>query len=241
MKKSIKLFIMLIFALSLILLTNFTYAASFSMYANSKSLTVGSSTSVVVNGSSIAGKFSITSSNPNVISLSADSLWVESPTSCTAYAKSVGTTIITLKPVDVSDSDANDVTSSIGSKSITITVTQKQTAIATKTNVPTTSNDANLKSLSVENFDINPTFSSNILQYNLKVDNTINDLNIAATADDAKAIVDITGNKDLKEGDNTVKITVTATDKKTTKEYTIAVNKAQDQSKAYLKSLTLSE
>lgn len=241
MKKNLKILFLSIFVISFICMNNYAYAASVSMYANSKSLNVGKSTSIVVNGNSIAGKFSIVSSNSNVISLSTDSLWVEGSTSCTAYAKSTGTATITIKPIDVSDSDANDVTSSIGPRSISIKVNQNQSVATTKTSSPTTSDNANLKDLTIESFNIDPEFSKNILQYNLKVDSNVNDLNITATPDDAKASVDITGNKDLKEGDNTIKIVVTATDKKTTKEYTIIVNKAQDLSKAYLKSLTLSE
>ena len=86
------------------------------------------------------------------------------------------------------------------------------------------SNNANLKSLVVENHDIIPSFSSSTTSYTMQVKNDVTELNIRAEAEDAKARVSIKGEKDLKEGENIVTISVSAEDG-TIKIYEIKVTK----------------
>lgn len=72
--------------------------------------------------------------------------------------------------------------------------------------------DATLKSLDASGFTLNPTFDSKINNYSIKVKNNITGLNITAIPNNEKSNVAITGNKNWKEGNNSVIIKVTAED-----------------------------
>lgn len=121
--KSKKILILLICIVSIIGASfNTVHAASgsFSVSVGKKTLNKGGSTSLVIKTSNCAGKFSITSSNPNVISVGTSSTFVDgSSDQITLKANSEGTSTIVVTPTDVSDSSENSITSS---KSITITV-----------------------------------------------------------------------------------------------------------------------
>lgn len=95
---------------------------------------------------------------------------------------------------------------------------------STKPEEETKSDNANLKSLVVENFDIIPNFSSDVTEYTLDVTSEVNELTIKAEPEDSKATVTIKGEKELKEGENMVIISVDAEDG-TTKLYEIKVTK----------------
>ena len=97
---------------------------------------------------------------------------------------------------------------------------------STKPEEETKSDNANLKSLVVENFDIIPNFSSDVTEYTLDVTSEVNELTIKAEPEDSKATVTIKGEKELKEGENTVIISVDAEDG-TTKLYEIKVTKKE--------------
>lgn len=84
--------------------------------------------------------------------------------------------------------------------------------------------NADLESIEIEDYTLTPAFSSSIYNYNLDIDKKITSLNIIATPQNEKAKVEIDGNEKLQEGKNTVKITVTAEDNTTTKDYKINVN-----------------
>lgn len=100
------------------------------------------------------------------------------------------------------------------------------------------SDNANLKSLVVENHELIPSFSSSNTSYTMQVTNDITDLNITAEAEDEKATVSIKGEKDLKEGENIVTISVTAEDGTTIKNYEIKVTKLPEITLA-LQSLSI--
>lgn len=89
------------------------------------------------------------------------------------------------------------------------------------------SDNANLKSLVVENYDIIPNFGSDVTEYTLDVTNEVTELSIKAEPEDSKATVTIKGEKELKEGENTVIISVDAEDG-TTKLYEIKVTKKEE-------------
>ena len=55
-------------------------------------------------------------------------------------------------------------------------------------------------------------FKSNVTTYSMKVKNNITALNVTAIANDKNATVSISGNKNWKEGNNTITIRVTAED-----------------------------
>ena len=91
----------------------------------------------------------------------------------------------------------------------------------------TKSDNANLKSLVVENFNITPNFSSDVTEYTLEVTSEVTELKISAEPEDSNATVTVEGEKELKEGENTVVISVNAEDG-TTKSYEIKVTKKEE-------------
>jgi hypothetical protein len=72
------------------------------------------------------------------------------------------------------------------------------------------SDNANLKSLGVEGFEITPSFDKDTLEYTLEVENNITSVNIIGSKAESHASVDGTGNVELSEGLNKVSIVVTA-------------------------------
>lgn len=101
-----------------------------------------------------------------------------------------------------------------------------QTSLLT-TEEPAKSSDKALKSLEIANYSINPTFDPEITDYTVSIDkDDIDKLEIKAEPNDTKSKVEISGNENLKAGDNIIKITVTAEDA-TTRIYTINATKKE--------------
>ncbi len=99
-----------------------------------------------------------------------------------------------------------------------------QTSLLT-TEEPAKSSDKALKTLEIANYSINPTFDPEITDYTVSIDkDDIDKLEIKAEPNDTKSKVEISGNENLKAGDNIIKITVTAEDA-TTRIYTINATK----------------
>lgn len=113
-----------------------------------------------------------------------------------------------------------------GQNTITITIkaedgTRKKYYIyVTKVNDIDKAN-AELKSLKIENYDLSPKFKSNIYSYNLNIADNIESLEVVTEAEKEKAKIEIEGNTNLKEGENIIKIKVTAEDGQTTRIYKI--------------------
>lgn len=74
------------------------------------------------------------------------------------------------------------------------------------------SNNTFLKSLSVQEGNLKPTFNKNTAAYTVAVDNDVTRLNVVAEAEDATSKINIIGNTNLKIGDNTIQVIVTAQD-----------------------------
>lgn len=114
-------------------------------------------------------------------------------------------------------------------------------SLLTNTKPEEKSNNANLKSLTVTEEEFLPVFDKETTSYTMKVAEEITKLEIKAEAEDEKATVTIKGNEELKEGDNTVTITVTAEDG-TTKNYEIKVTKLVGEiTKLGLQTLTIKD
>lgn len=88
------------------------------------------------------------------------------------------------------------------------------------------SSNKNLSSLSIEGVELTPAFDKDTTQYTATVDGDVTELKIDAKAEDSKATVAIEGNEELKEGDNIIKIKVTAEDN-TTRTYFITITKGE--------------
>lgn len=91
--------------------------------------------------------------------------------------------------------------------------------------------NANLKSLTVKGFDIYPSFKNNIYSYNIVINEKISRLDVIAETENEEAKVEIIGNENLKVGDNIIKITVTAKNGSTIKEYKINVFMYSEETK----------
>lgn len=136
---------------------------------------------------------------------------------------------------------------SLNASPITKTITIKE-------NTVTKSNNAYLSGLSIDGYNISPTFNPNTTSYTLTVPNNVSSVSAKATAQDSKSTVTISGGSALSVGKNNVIIEVTAEDG-TKKVYTIEVTRnkkettnntdkdstKQDSKKSdnnYLKSIT---
>lgn len=99
--------------------------------------------------------------------------------------------------------------------------------------------NADLATLAVDGQKIVPDFSKEVISYSLNVDESVEDIHITATAEEATTKVSGTGKKQLHTGLNTFNIETKSEDG-TTKTYVIIVNKAAS-SNNYLASLLMSE
>ena len=107
--------------------------------------------------------------------------------------------------------------------------TQKKYYIyATRTNNTEKSN-ANLKQLELEDYEITPEFNSTITNYTSIIDKDTDKINVKAVAENNKAQIEISGNEELTNDENKIEIKVTAEDGKTTKTYTINIEKKTEQ------------
>lgn len=256
MKKIVSLkivFICMMFVLTLGFKT--VDAASFSISASSATMYVGDSTSVTVNASGVAGgPFTVTSSNSAVATVSGlNGGWLENNSDkITITGKSAGTAVITIKAT-VANLD-NSADESTVTKTITVTVKEKEvkppvnnntgTGSASGNNNNTTtvkkSSDATLKALKVDVEGLNPTFNKNTYLYTLTVSSEVESLKVTASTNHSKAKYTVSGNTNLKDGDNTVTIKVTA-ENGSTKTYKIIVTKAENPEKAnaYLTNIVI--
>lgn len=98
----------------------------------------------------------------------------------------------------------------------------------TKTDNPNKAN-ANLETLAIQNYTLEPEFQNSITNYYAEVANTETLVNILAIAEDSSANVKIEGNNDLKYGSNNVVVTVTARDGITDKKYNIEIYRRNDE------------
>lgn len=194
-KKILYLFIVMISLFSFI---SQVEAASLNVSVNTQTVVTGGNVTVTVNASGLAGKFSITSSNGNVLSGGTSSVWLENETKTYKFsAKSVGTAKIEVIPIDVADSDGNVFSSR---KSVSVNVVKPREK----------SSNNNLKSLSVEGYELSPSFSKDILEYTVNLESNIEKINIHADKEDGYASLEGTGEKEVQEGDNKFEIVVTA-------------------------------
>ena len=94
----------------------------------------------------------------------------------------------------------------------------------TKTDNKDTAN-ANLETLAIENVDLEPIFDTNILNYKVSVANDVKSINVFAVPEKIEGKVEISGNTEIKEGDNNVTIKVIAPNGYTYKNYIINVHR----------------
>lgn len=114
------------------------------------------------------------------------------------------------------------VTSQDSSQKLTYTIS------VTKTSNPAGAN-ANLETLAIENGTLSPAFSNDVTNYYVNVLSSIESLNILAIPESQSASVKITGDKNLVFGENTITITITASDKITKKTFHLTVYRMNEE------------
>ncbi len=193
-----KVLSLLILALSFIGFSTNVYAASLGISASSRSVVNGGSVRVTVNASGLIGKFSITSSNGNILSGGTSSVWLENESKTYTFsAKSIGSATITVKALDVADTSGNPYT---GSRSVSISVTKPREK----------STNNNLKSLSVEGYTLFPEFNANTLEYTVELEASVEKIMVNAEKADSYASLSGGGEIAVSEGDNRIEIKVTS-------------------------------
>lgn len=101
------------------------------------------------------------------------------------------------------------------------------------------SNNAFLKVMRLDKEGIIPQFNKEITDYYITINNTVENLNVIATAENPESTIEIQGNNNLKEGINTIKIIVTSQDKTNKTTYNIHVTKTNDIESANVNLETL--
>ena len=191
----------LIFLISFLLFIPIVSAGSFSATASNLSPTVGSTVKVTVKASGALGKFSVSSSNSNVLS-GGGSSWIENSSYSFSFtAKSVGKAVVTISAVDVSDSTTGETIS--GSKTITINVKEKAKE------VPKSSINY-LSSLSIEGAELSPAFDKNTMDYEVTLEADVTKIKIEGTKESSVSSVTGLGEFDVSEGLNNLQVIVTA-------------------------------
>ena len=197
-----------IFLLTLVLFTTKVYAYGYDLSVTSNTVTAGNSISLNIRVSDAAGKFTISSSNPGVVSVSSSSAWIDNSTqSVTLKAIKEGSATISVTASDVTSYGGENVG---GTKSVTITVRGAAQQKNNNTYVAPKSSNNFLSSLTVDNFKLNETFDKESLEYTLTVPSDTEKIKINAQLADSSATVTGTGEKALETGLNTIELVVTA-------------------------------
>lgn len=69
--------------------------------------------------------------------------------------------------------------------------------------------DNKLKEITLDKGTLSPNFNSEVFEYDVKLEEDTNEINVKATTSSDKSTVEISGNKDLKEGRNVILLKVT--------------------------------
>ena len=206
-----KLQIIYLFIFSFMFLVNRVYAAGYDLSVTSNTLTVGNSVTLNIKATDAAGKFSITSSNNSVVSVSSSSVWLDNESrGITLKANKEGSAIITVTANDVTDYNGGAIT---GSKTINIVVKAKQTTSNNgTTNRPVAPKSSNnfLTSITVDGLTLKEKFDKETLEYNVEVPAETEKIKINAQLADSTASIKGTGEVSVTPGLNTFEIEVTA-------------------------------
>lgn len=269
MNKIIKKYILVIvfiFAFFTIFITN-VYGATANISATKTSAYVGDSVSINVNINAAAWNLNVSGngiSGGNITGFNMEGTNQTTSKTYTLNTQNPGTYTIYLKG-DISDG-ATDQTYDI-SKSVVVVVKTKlvtttpttpntsKPSTNTSTTKPSTSNtnkntstnknnvslsnNAYLKEFRINQPGITPGFNKKTFNYSVTISEDIDRINVTAVPEHAGATAVVTGNTQLKEGENIILVKVTAQDKKTINTYKIMVNKTDDpiKSNAYLQNL----
>lgn len=217
--KKIRIFIMLITCLCFVAMSS-VYASTVTL-SGSSSGSPNKNVTITIKGD-FTGRVNLNVSNGK---LSKNSVWIENNSqTVTVTLGESGTTTITATPAEgASDASGNIISVAAKTKSISIKQPTTNTNQNNKDTTTTKSSNANISklTLSVEGLS----FKSSQTTYNIKVGEDVDSIAVGVTLAHKKATYSVTGNKNLKAGNNVIKIVVTA-ENGTKKTYKINVEKA---------------
>lgn len=232
MKK--KYFIITLLAILLLPIKGFALGG-FSVSSTSVSMYPGETKTINITSDNAVGKLNISSSNSGIASVDTGSIFIQNPGSSgsiTITANSIGTATISV----VASSEFATMDEEIlegQTKTITVNVVERPINNQTPTpqpqvpivNIPTVpkSTDASLKNIELSSGSIE--FSSDKDTYDLTVSYDVSSIEVKGISNDGKASVKVEGDTNLKEGDNVIKLVVTAEDGTTTKTYTLNIKR----------------
>lgn len=160
--------------------------------------------------------------NVKIVSAGSTSGCTQSFADSTSNGKNTTKTVsVTCKATSlgmISFTATGDITSADGSTT-NVSTSKRVTVVPVREK----STDANLSSLSLEGYELTPSFSKDTLEYSVTVPSTVNSVKIAAKANEAHASISGTGEVEVSEGINTFQVVVTA-ESGATKTYVINVN-----------------
>lgn len=181
----------------------------------------GDTFSVTLACGNIEGSVNFTATNATITDGTGN--WCDRDKTYTVTAKAGSAGSATISMVGVDATNVNDFSDYSGKtiSSKTVTISTKSTSSSgssssgsssssTTTPTVTYSSDNNLKSLTVSEGTLSPSFSASTTSYTVELASTVTSIKVDATANDSKASVKGTGTKELEAGENTIKITVTA-------------------------------
>ena len=106
-------------------------------------------------------------------------------------------------------------------KEYTLEVTRKESEEV----AGTTEEEFGLSKLSIEGLKLSPSFTAGVYEYTVQLDKELSLLDIQAKANQENSTVEIVGNENLQEGENTITILLTNNETKEVVTYQITVNK----------------
>ncbi len=181
----------------------------------------GGKGTVTINANNCAGYFTITASNGGKLSSSKE--WIDdSSKSITVTAPSSGSTTVTVTAIDVSSYEGASIT---GSRSVTFTVktsssdsgssgsgssSGSSSSGSSNSSQTEKSSNTNLKTLTTSVGVLSPSFSNEVTDYKLYINEDDKECVISATPEDSKSKVSLSGSSEIGDGSEGRTITVTA-------------------------------
>jgi hypothetical protein len=202
--------------------------------SSSGSVTLNNTITVTISGSASGSsywqgtlsydtsKLSLTSGNVTPFTDSATS---RPSFTYTFKAIATGSAYVKMANMSVSDeTGSSEISISSSSCNINVVSASSSSSSSSTSKTDTTkSSDNNLKSLTVDDYEISPEFNKDTLEYSLEVPSGTEKIKINASANDSKSKVSGTGEIEVNEGLNQLNVIVTA-ENGSTKTYVINVN-----------------
>lgn len=211
-KKLILLFIIFVIGINKV-----NAAGNYTISLSANNVSKGKSVTLYIKGNNIAGGFNAQSSDSTTCSLSTTLVWVDNDTqSIRVNASKTGSCTIKVSPTSVSDYNGKDL--NLASKSVTLNINGGTSSSNNTSNNNSSneqvrkSNDATLKSLTIDNVSLTPEFNAKTLEYSTSFDAGTEKVKVNAEANSSKATVTGTGEVKVSEGINKLQIIVTAED-----------------------------